>query len=151
MMLVTEEEMRANWLDTLVWFNSRALRRLPICSKLSGTDLASSSTANWENHVNNPGLWALEASMLCYWFNTKWIQHMKVKIIVLLRGCWHISSAKIRGSWTPPSPLCQQWSAFGLPPLPPSSAFVSICLTPLLYYYFLRRLVYMIKWRIFIC
>ena len=37
------------------------------------------------------------------------------------------------------------------PPLPPPSAMVSICLTPLLYYYFLRRLVYMIKWRIFIC
>ena len=81
------------------------------------------------------------------------------------RECSHITSAKIRGSWTPPppsvsngqhlayppSPPRQQWSAFGLPPLPPSSAFVSICSTPLLYYNFLHRLVYMIKWRIFIC
>ena len=30
----------------------------------------------------------------------------------------------------PPSPPRQQWSAFGLPPLPPSSAMVSICHTP---------------------
>ena len=49
MILVTEEEIRANWPDTLVWFDSRALRRLPICSKLSGTDLASSSTEDWAN------------------------------------------------------------------------------------------------------
>ena len=30
----------------------------------------------------------------------------------------------------PPSPPCQLLSAIGLPPLPPSSAFVSICRTP---------------------
>ena len=38
-----------------------------------------------------------------------------------------------RGFLEPTSPLRQQWSAFGLPPL------VSICPTPLLYYIFLRR------------
>ena len=30
----------------------------------------------------------------------------------------------------PPSPLGQQWSSFGWPPLPPSSAIVSIWMTP---------------------
>ena len=44
MISVMEEEMRARWPDMLVWLDSRALRRVPICSKLSGTDLASSST-----------------------------------------------------------------------------------------------------------
>ena len=53
-------------------------------------------------------------------------------ITTVIRGCSHITSAKIRGSWTPPppsvsngqhlasppSPPRQQWSAFGLPPLP---------------------------------
>ena len=34
----------------------------------------------------------------------------------LVKGCSHIMSAKIRGSWTPTLP-CQQLSAFGLPPL----------------------------------
>ena len=67
-----------------------------------------------------------------------------------LRGCSHITSAKNRGSYTPsppsvsngqhlaapPSPLRQQWSAFSLPPLPPSSAFVSIFPPALLYYNF---------------
>ena len=41
----------------------------------------------------------------------------------------------LRQQWSafgwPPSPLRQQWSAFSLPPLPPSSAMVSIWLTPL--------------------
>ena len=73
-----------------------------------------------------------------------------LEMLAHLRGCSHITSAKIRGSWTPPppsvsngqhlayppSPPRQQWSAFGLPPLPPSSAFVSICSTPPLYYNF---------------
>ena len=45
-------------------------------------------------------------------------------------GCSHITSAKIMGSWTPP---------------PPSSAFVSICPTPLLYYNFWCRLFCIIK------
>ena len=51
----------------------------------------------------------------------------------------------------PPSPLRQQWSAFSLPPLTPSSAFVSIFPPALLYYNFRRRLFDMIKWGIFIC
>ena len=34
------------------------------------------------------------------------------------KGCSHITSAEIRGSWTPTAPLRQQWSAFGLRPLP---------------------------------
>ena len=81
------------------------------------------------------------------------------------RGCSHIMSAKNRGSYTPPppavsngqhfadppSPLRQQWSAFSLPPLPPSSAFVSIFSPALLYYNFRHRLFDMIKWGIFIC
>ena len=33
-----------------------------------------------------------------------------------IRGCSHITSAKIRGSWTPPSPLRQQWTAFARRP-----------------------------------
>ena len=94
-------------------------------------------------------------------------KHLKIFKFPPIRGCSHIMSAKIRGSWTPPppsvsncngqhlayppSPPRQQWSAFGLPPLPRSSAFVSICLMALLEYNFLRRLVYMIKWGIFIC
>ena len=94
-------------------------------------------------------------------------QSPSVTLLLLqaIGGCSHITSAKIRGSWTPPppsvsngqhlayppSPPRQQWSAFGLPPSPPSSAFVSICPTPRLYYNFLRRLLYMIKWRILIC
>ena len=79
-------------------------------------------------------------------------QSPSVTLLLLqaIGGCSHITSAKIRGSWTPPppsvsngqhlayppSPPRQQWSAFGLPPLPPSSAFVSICPMPLLYYNF---------------
>ena len=36
-----------------------------------------------------------------------------------IRGCSHITSAKIRGSWAPPAlSLRQKWSAFGLPPIP---------------------------------
>ena len=54
----------------------------------------------------------------------------------LVRGCSHITSAKNRGSYTPP---------------PPSSAFVSIFPPALLYYNFRRRLFDMIKWGIFIC
>ena len=46
-----------------------------------------------------------------------------------VRACSHITSAKIRGSWTPPR---QQWSAFGLPPLPPPAADV-ICERPLMF------------------
>ena len=84
-------------------------------------------------------------------------------LLYVVRGCSHIQSKSTTLSVSihifcthkipvlNNYPTCQQLSAFGLPPLPPSSAFVSICLTPLLYYYFLRRLVYMIKWRIFIC
>ena len=66
----------------------------------------------------------------------------------LVKGLFTYYSSQNQGFL---DPLRQQWSAFGLPPLLPSSAFVSICSTPLLDYNFLRRLVYMIKWRIFIC
>ena len=67
------------------------------------------------------------------------------------KGLFTYYVSQNKGFLDPPSPLRQQWSAFGLPPHSPSSAFVSICLTPLLYYYFLRRLFYMVKWRFFIC
>ena len=66
----------------------------------------------------------------------------------LVKGLFTYYSSQNQGFL---DPLRQQWSAFGLHPLPPSSAFVSICPTPLWYYNFLRRLVFMIKWRIFIC
>ena len=52
------------------------------------------------------------------------------------RGCSHVTSAKIRGSWTPS---------------PPISFRQHLPYMTLLYFNFLRRLVYMIKWRIFIC
>ena len=64
------------------------------------------------------------------------------KFQIFVRGCSHITSAKIRGFWTPPLsvmvsiwpiPPRQQWSAFGLPPLPPPAADV-ICEWPLMPY-----------------
>ena len=66
----------------------------------------------------------------------------------LVKGLFTYYSSQNQGFL---DPLRQQWSAFGLPPLPPSSAFVSICPTPLLYYNFRRRLFCIIKWGIFIC
>ena len=77
---------------------------------------------------------------------------------ISIRGCSHITSAKTRGSYTPPppsvsngqhladppSPLRQQWLAFSLP-------LVSIFPPALWYYNFRRRLFDMIKWGIFIC
>ena len=64
-----------------------------------------------------------------------------------LRCCSHITSAKIRGSWPPPPPPVSNGQHLAYPPLPPSSAigsiwlppssaFVSICPMPLLYYNF---------------
>ena len=57
--------------------------------------------------------------------------------------------------WTfldPPPPPRQQSSSFGLPPLPPSSSFVSICSTPPQYTYGLWQTLFdMIWWGIFIC
>ena len=90
---------------------------------------------------------------------------LKYPRVTQVRGCSHITSAKNRGSYTPPppsvsngqhladppSPLRQQWSAFSLPPLPPSSAFVSIFPPAPLYYNFRRRIFDIIKWGIFIC
>ena len=61
----------------------------------------------------------------------------------MIRGCSHITSAKIRGSWTPPPPSVSNGQHLAYP----SSAFISPTL--LLYYNLLRRLVYMITWRIF--
>ena len=64
-----------------------------------------------------------------------------------LRGCSHITPAKTRCYWTPPPPSVSNGQHLAYPP---SSAFVSICPMTLLYYNFLRRLVFIIKWRIFI-
>ena len=46
------------------------------------------------------------------------------------KGLFTYYVSQNQGFLDPPSPLRQQWSAFGLPPLPPSSAMVSIWLTP---------------------
>ena len=40
-------------------------------------------------------------------------KRIQAGIVSAVRGCSHITSAKIRGSWTPLFPLRQQWSAFG--------------------------------------
>ena len=77
-----------------------------------------------------------------------------------LRGCPHITSANFRGFQTPPPPLVsnrqqlpyppspprQQSSAFAWPPLPPSSAFVSIWPTPPLSLY--SRKTHFLIWNI---
>ena len=46
------------------------------------------------------------------------------------KGLFTYYVSQNHGFLDPPSPLRQQWSSFGLPPLPPSSAIVSIWLTP---------------------
>ena len=71
------------------------------------------------------------------------------KCCLFFRGCSLITSANIRGSWTPPPPSVSNGQHLAYPPSPFSSAFVSISPAPLLYYNFLRRLVYMTKWRTF--
>ena len=53
---------------------------------------------------------------------------------ILVLGAAHIITyyfSQNQEFLAPPSPLRQQWSAFGLPPHPPSSAMVSFWLTPL--------------------
>ena len=77
-------------------------------------------------------------------------QYVKKRKKSVAKGLFTYYVSQNQGFLDPPSPLCQQWSAFGLPPLPPSSAFVSIYPTPLFYCNFLRWLVYMLKWIIFI-
>ena len=46
------------------------------------------------------------------------------------KGLFTYYVSQNQGFLDPPSPLRQQWSAFGLLPLPPSSAMVSFWLTP---------------------
>ena len=127
---------------------SHARKMLPrsFCSTLASTLHIAYWHWQWQVSTN--------PKQLELYFVTAWI-----------RGCSHITSAKNRGSYTPPppsvsngqhladppSPLRQQWSAFSLPPLPPSSAFVSIFPPALLYYNFRRRPFDMIKWGILIC
>ena len=76
------------------------------------------------------------------WLKTLSGQHEN--LIILLRGCPHITSANFGGFQTPPPPLVsnrqqlpdppspprQHSSAFAWPPLPPLSGFVSIWPTP---------------------
>ena len=46
--------------------------------------------------------------------------------LILFKGLFTYYVSQKQGFLHPPSPLRQQWSAFGWPPLPPPSAMVSI-------------------------
>ena len=55
---------------------------------------------------------------------------VRLESIVLFIHIFSTHNLLFWPNFWPPPPLCQQWSAFGLPPLRPSSAMVSICHTP---------------------
>ena len=74
-----------------------------------------------------PILW--EGRDLSQYYTALWAM-LEIVFISLyyytVRGCSHITSAKIRGSWTPPPPLVSNGQHLAYPPSPPrqlSSAF----------------------------
>ena len=89
-------------------------------------------------------------SIALTWYETIDIVMIFCCGVIYIRGCSQITSAKNRGSYTPPPPSVSNGQHLACPPTP-SSAFVSIFPPALLYYNFRRRLFDMIKWGIFIC
>ena len=69
-------------------------------------NLLEPGTGAWLDTVG----WEDRSEFYLGYFFGKWAF---LSVCRFLRGCSHITSAKIRGSWTP---FRQQWSAFGLPP-----------------------------------